>query len=63
MIFGHTHKDLGPFGAILFTGLGKTAWSLGIAWMIIACSTGHGGKQKILITIIYQMDVDSETLQ
>ncbi|XP_031618020.1 nose resistant to fluoxetine protein 6-like [Contarinia nasturtii] len=43
MIFGPTKKELSPLGAVLYTGLGKTAWSLGIAWFIIACATGRGG--------------------
>lgn len=43
MIFGPTKKELSPLAAVLYTGLGKTAWSLGIAWFIVACATGRGG--------------------
>lgn len=43
MIFGPTNKSLNAVEAMLFTGLGKTAWSLGVAWMIVACATGRGG--------------------
>lgn len=43
MVFGPTKKSLNSFEAILFTGLGKTAWSIGVAWIIVACATGHGG--------------------
>lgn len=43
MIFGPTKKEFSPLVAVLYTGLGKTAWSLGIAWFIIACATGRGG--------------------
>lgn len=42
MIFGQTNKALTPIEAAFFTGLGKTAWSLGIAWFIVACATGRG---------------------
>lgn len=45
MIFGFTKKQLTPLTAIVFTAFGKTAWSIGIAWMIIACSTGRGGNE------------------
>lgn len=43
MIFGPTKKELSPLEAVLYTGLGKSVWSLGIAWFIIACATGRGG--------------------
>lgn len=53
MIWGNTNKDLSTVGAVLFTGLGKTAWSIGVAWMIIACSTGHGGKYLFFFRTMY----------
>lgn len=43
MIFGPTKKELSPYTAVLYTGLGKTAWSLGIAWFLVACACGRGG--------------------
>lgn len=43
MIFGPTKKELSRTAAMFYTGLGKTAWSLGIAWFIVACACGRGG--------------------
>lgn len=43
MIFGPTYKELTRTAAMFYTGLGKTAWSLGIAWFIVACACGRGG--------------------
>lgn len=43
MIFGPTKKELSRTAALFYTGLGKTAWSLGIAWFIVACACGRGG--------------------
>ena len=28
----------------VYNSLGRTAWSIGVAYVIIACYTGHGGK-------------------
>lgn len=44
MIFGSTNKEISQIAAMFYTSLGKTAWSIGIAWIIVACATGHGGK-------------------
>lgn len=43
MVFGPTQKELSRTSAMLYTGLGKTAWSLGVAWYIVACACGRGG--------------------
>lgn len=43
MVFGPTYKELSRTTAMFYTGLGKTAWSVGIAWFIVACACGRGG--------------------
>lgn len=43
MIFGPTKKELSRTAALFYTAMGKTAWSLGIAWFIVACACGRGG--------------------
>ena len=30
----------------VYNSMGRTAWSIGVAYVIIACYTGHGGKAK-----------------
>lgn len=27
-----------------YNGLGRTAWSIGVAYVMVACSLGQGGK-------------------
>lgn len=29
--------------AVAYAALSRTAWALGIAWMVVACATGNGG--------------------
>lgn len=29
----------------IWAGVCRACWSLGVAWVAFACSTGHGGKQ------------------
>lgn len=47
MIFGSTNKSLSPITAMFYTGLGKPAWGVGIAAMIMACATGNGGINNL----------------
>ena len=30
----------------VYNSMGRTAWSIGVAYVIIACHTGHGGESK-----------------
>jgi hypothetical protein len=32
-----------PFLSALYAGLHRTAWSVGIGWIIFACVSGNGG--------------------
>ena len=47
MIFGTTKKDLSIFTIVMHAAFGRTIWGIGIAWVIIACTAGRGGKYKI----------------
>lgn len=49
LVFGTTKKELSPLVAVLFSMFGKTAWGVGCAWIIVACTCGRGGiVDKIL---------------
>ncbi|XP_076343531.1 nose resistant to fluoxetine protein 6-like isoform X2 [Tachypleus tridentatus] len=37
-------------GAAIYTATHRTAWSLGLAWLTIACVTGHGGPVNGLLS-------------
>ena len=28
----------------VYNAAGRTAWALGVAWVVVACVTGNGGK-------------------
>ncbi|KAF3422276.1 hypothetical protein E2986_05851 [Frieseomelitta varia] len=43
ILFGLTDKNI-PFSlSIIYSTLSRTGWSLGIAWLVVACCTNHGG--------------------
>ncbi|KAK9306331.1 hypothetical protein QLX08_003022 [Tetragonisca angustula] len=43
ILFGITNKNI-PFSlSIIYSTLSRTGWSLGIAWLVVACCTNHGG--------------------
>ncbi|XP_059620324.1 nose resistant to fluoxetine protein 6-like [Phlebotomus argentipes] len=44
LIFGRMLNHLPAVASMWYCGFGKTAWAMGISWIIIACATGHGGK-------------------
>lgn len=38
------NKNYNVFESVLHAAFGRTAWGIGIAWVILACSTTNGGK-------------------
>lgn len=52
-IFFHIHKVYDPVYVPLYSGFGKMAWSLGVCWIVIACSTGNGGFIAKLLELKY----------
>ncbi|KAI4502974.1 hypothetical protein M0802_002018, partial [Mischocyttarus mexicanus] len=49
MVFGLHQKRIPILTAAFYIALGKTVWAIGIAWLLIACCTNNGGKNKNLI--------------
>ncbi|KAF6205304.1 hypothetical protein GE061_019474 [Apolygus lucorum] len=43
LIYGLYNSKLSPITAAAFSSLSHTAWALGLAWIVIACSVGYGG--------------------
>ncbi|XP_054710343.1 nose resistant to fluoxetine protein 6-like [Uloborus diversus] len=35
---------------MLYASLNRVAWTLGVAWMVLCCSTGHGGVINYILT-------------
>lgn len=44
LVFGQMDKNYNVFESVLHAAFGRTAWGIGIAWVILACSTTNGGK-------------------
>uniref|UniRef100_A0A1B0D0Z7 Acyltransferase 3 domain-containing protein n=1 Tax=Phlebotomus papatasi TaxID=29031 RepID=A0A1B0D0Z7_PHLPP len=43
LIYGLYGQELNKLGGAAYSSLSHSAWALSLAWIIIACSTGHGG--------------------
>lgn len=49
IIYGLYNVKLGAASAAAYSSLSHTAWAMSLAWIVIACSSGHGGYvNKIL---------------
>lgn len=49
LLYGLFKVELSKFSAAAYSSLSHTAWAVALAWIVIACSTGHGGLlNKIL---------------
>ena len=46
LVYGLLHVQLGTLTSAAYASLGHTAWGLGLAWIVVACCTGHGGKWR-----------------
>lgn len=43
IMFSSANKNIPLSLSIIYSTLSRTGWSLGIAWLVIACCTNHGG--------------------
>ncbi|XP_063984197.1 nose resistant to fluoxetine protein 6 isoform X4 [Diachasmimorpha longicaudata] len=49
LLYGLYEAELSPITAAAYSSLSHSAWALGLAWIVVACSTGYGGwVNKIL---------------
>lgn len=44
LLYGLYEAELSPVTSAAYSSLSHSAWALGLAWIIVACSTGYGGK-------------------
>ncbi|XP_014469015.1 PREDICTED: nose resistant to fluoxetine protein 6-like isoform X2 [Dinoponera quadriceps] len=43
LLYGLYETELTPATAAAYSSLSHSAWALGLAWIVVACSTGYGG--------------------
>lgn len=44
IVYGLYETTFGPALSVLYTTLSHSAWAICLAWILIACLTGHGGE-------------------
>lgn len=44
LVYGLYEQELHPVTAAAYSSFSHTLWALGLAWVVIACSTGYGGR-------------------
>ncbi|KAL6448083.1 hypothetical protein ACFW04_000249 [Cataglyphis niger] len=43
VLFGLYNRNISVLSTAVYVALSRTIWAIGIAWIVIACSTKHGG--------------------
>lgn len=51
ILFGLTNKNISLGLSILYLALSRTGWALGIAWLVVACTTNNGGKSIFFMSL------------
>ena len=46
LVYGLLHHKLGLATSAAYVSLGHTAWGVALGWIVLACYTGHGGKES-----------------
>ncbi|XP_015113918.1 nose resistant to fluoxetine protein 6 [Diachasma alloeum] len=50
VLFGLYDRTVSVVPVSVYIALGRTAWGVGIAWVVIACCTNHGGIVNTILT-------------
>ncbi|EFA05306.2 nose resistant to fluoxetine protein 6 [Tribolium castaneum] len=55
LVYGLYEANLSPLAGAAYSALSHSAWALGLAWIVVACSTGYGGFANSVLssTILY----------
>ncbi|XP_003394317.1 nose resistant to fluoxetine protein 6 [Bombus terrestris] len=51
ILFGTAIRNIPLSISILYVGLGRTGWAMGIAWLVIVCTTNHAGVAKKFLSL------------
>lgn len=50
LVYGLYETHLSAVAGAAYSSLSHTAWAIGLAWIVVACSTGHGGYVNKLLS-------------
>nr|CAD7595125.1 unnamed protein product [Timema genevievae] len=42
-LFGLYDRNISPFTAAIYVALSRTAWGIGLSWLVVACCTNNAG--------------------
>ncbi|XP_003394659.2 nose resistant to fluoxetine protein 6 [Bombus terrestris] len=51
ILFGLTNKNISLDLSVLYLALSRTGWALGIAWLVVACTTNNGGIMNKILSL------------
>ena len=52
ILLGVTNKNISLGLSALYLALSRTGWAVGIAWLVVACTTNNGGKSIFFKSLI-----------
>lgn len=50
LLYGLYKTELSQLAAAAYSSISHSAWAIALAWIVIACSTGHGGYLNKLLS-------------
>ncbi|XP_043578248.1 nose resistant to fluoxetine protein 6-like [Bombus pyrosoma] len=51
ILFGTAIRGMSLTVSVLYAGLGRTFWTMGIAWLTVACATNHAGMARKFLSL------------
>ena len=52
ILFGFDNKNVSLSLSILYLSLSRVGWTLGIAWVVVVCTTSHAGNSIFFMSLI-----------
>ena len=51
ILFGVTNKNISLGLSVLYLARSRTGWAVGIAWLVVACTTNNGDKSTFFMSL------------
>ncbi|XP_034937796.1 nose resistant to fluoxetine protein 6-like [Chelonus insularis] len=61
-LFGSTNKNVSFTTAAIYVACSRTVWAIGIAWILVACSTNHAGIVNSFLSFKFWIPISRLTL-